>query len=160
MTLLGKLVEHARAGRPLSGLGLGAAFQLHLAEQDVAELFRTARIEVRIARELAHLGFQSRAALGEFARKAGQHLPVDRNATALHARQHGQQRPLQCLVNAGDVLRDHPRPQHLREAQGDVGILGHIGSGPVEFDMVESDLGFAGADDVVVVDRRVIEVAR
>src|SRR5260370_24565054 len=37
---------------------LGAAGQLHLAEQQVAELLRRARVEVRIAGELAYLGFQ------------------------------------------------------------------------------------------------------
>ena len=45
VALLGEFVEHARAGRPLPGLGLGAARQPHLAEQDVAELLRAAGID-------------------------------------------------------------------------------------------------------------------
>ena len=52
VALLGQLFELARAGRPLPGLGLGAAGQPHLAEQDVAELLGRAGIE-RLAGELA-----------------------------------------------------------------------------------------------------------
>src|SRR5262249_16804294 len=40
MTLLGKVVQNPRAGRPLSCLGLGAAGKAELAEQDVAQLLR------------------------------------------------------------------------------------------------------------------------
>ena len=118
-----------------AGLGLGAAGQLHLAEQDVAELLRAAGIELRIAGELAHLGFQRGAALREFAREPRQHLAVDRNAAPLHARQHRQQRPLQRLVDGGHVLGDHARPQHLRQAQRNVGVLGDVGRGLLERDM-------------------------
>ena len=67
MAQLGEFVEHARAGRPLAGLGLGAAGQSHLAEQDVAELLRAARVEGRIAGELAHFGFEAGRALRELA---------------------------------------------------------------------------------------------
>ena len=158
--LLGQLVEHARAGGPLAGLGLGAAGQSHLAEQDVAELLRASGIEVRIARELAHLGFQRGAALRELAREPRQHLPVDRDAAAFHPRQHREQRTLQRLVHAHHVLGDHARLQHLGQAQRDVGVLGDVRRGLLEGHVVEGDLGFAGADHVVVVDRRVIEVTR
>ena len=109
VALLGELVEHARAGRPCAGLGLGAAGQAHLAEQDVAELLRAAGIERRIARKLAHLGLERGAALREIAREARQHLAVDRDAAPLHARQHRQQRPLQGLVDAGHMLGHHAR---------------------------------------------------
>ena len=50
--------------------------------------------------------------------------------------------------------------QHAGEAQRDVGVLGGIGRGLLERDLLEADLGLAAADHVVVVDRRVIEVAR
>ena len=45
MTLLGQVVEDARAGRPLAGLGFGAAGKPELSEQNVAELLRAAWIE-------------------------------------------------------------------------------------------------------------------
>ena len=160
MALLGEFVEHARAGGPLAGLGLGAAFQLHLAEQDIAELLRASGIELRIARKLAHLVLQRGAALREFARKAREHLPVDRNAAPLHALEHWQQRTFQRFVNGGHVLGDHARAKHLRQAQRDVGILDDIRCGLVVFDVIERDLRLAGADHVVVVDCRVAEVAR
>ena len=52
VALLGQLLQRARAGRPLPGLGLGAAGQRHLAEQYVAELLGRAGIE-RLAGERA-----------------------------------------------------------------------------------------------------------
>ena len=82
----------------------------------------------RIARQFAHFGFQRGGALREFAREARQHLPVDRDAAPLHARQHRQQRTLQRLVDVGHALGDHARLEHLREPQRDVGILGDVGA--------------------------------
>ena len=43
VALLGEFFERAGAGRPLAGLGLGAAGQAELAEQNVAELLRASR---------------------------------------------------------------------------------------------------------------------
>ena len=126
----------------------------------IAELLRRARIESRIAGKLAHFVLQRGAALREFAREPRQHLPVDRDAAPLHAREHRQQRALQRLVDAHHVLGDHAGLEHVREAQRNVGILGDVRRGLLHRDIVERDLGLAGADDVVVVDRRVIEVAR
>ena len=47
MAFGGQVFEHARRGRPGAGRGLLAAGQAHLAEQDVAELFRRSGIEGR-----------------------------------------------------------------------------------------------------------------
>ena len=104
--------------------------------------------------------FQRGAALRELAREARQHLPVDRDAAPFHPRQHRQQRTLQRLVHAHHMLGDHARLQHLGQAQRNIGVLGDVGRGLLERHVVEADLGFAAADHVVVVDRRVIEVAR
>ena len=105
VAFLGQVLEHARAGRPRAGLGLGAAGQPHLAEQDVAELLRAAGIE-RLAGELPDLRPRApRGLLREFAGQARQHLPVDRDAAPLHARQHRHQRPLQRLVDASSCAR-------------------------------------------------------
>ena len=160
VALLGELVEYARAGRPLSGLGLGAAGQLHFAEQDVAQLLGRARIEVGIAGKLAHLVLQRGAALCEFTRETREHLPVDRDAAPFHARQHRQQRPLQRLVHGHHALGDHAGFEHLRQAQRNVRVLGDVGRGLLHRGVVEGDLRLSCADHVVVVDRRVIEVAR
>ena len=87
-------------------------------------------------------------------------MPVDRNAAPLHARQHRHERTLQGLVDAGHVLGDHPGAQHIREAQRHIGVLCDVGRSLLELHAIECDLGFAGADHVVIVHRHVIEVAR
>ena len=159
MAELGQLVEHARAGRPLAGLGLGAARQPHLAEQDVAKLFRAARIEFRLTGQLADVGFQRSAALGEFAGETRQRLPIDRNAAPLHAGQHGRERPLQRLVDRVDPLGRQPRLEHVPEPQDQVGALGGIFGRLVDHHTVEGDARFAGADQRRVIDGGMIEVA-
>src|SRR5262249_57061230 len=85
VSLLGQIVEHARAGRPLAGLGLGAAGKPELAEQDIAELLGAARVE-RLAGERLDFRLERSRALRELARQPRQHLPVDRDAAPLHAR--------------------------------------------------------------------------
>ena len=62
----GEFVEHLRGGRPRPGLGLAAPGQSHLAEDDVAELFRAADID-RLAGDLLDLGLDPRRGLGEIA---------------------------------------------------------------------------------------------
>ncbi len=83
VALLGEFFEQPRAGRPLPGLGLGAALKAELAEQNVADLLRGADID-RLAGKLVDLGFEARRFLREFAGQPRQHLPVDRNAAPLH----------------------------------------------------------------------------
>ena len=103
VALLGQVFQHLRAGRPLAGLGLGAAGQAHLAEQDVAQLLRAAGIDRR-AGELVDLVLEPGLLLRELAGQPRQHLAVDRDAAPLHARQHRHQRPLQRLVDGRDML--------------------------------------------------------
>src|SRR5580693_6684342 len=86
MALLGELFKSARTGRPLAGLGLGAARQAELAEEDVAELLGTARID-SLAGGFVDLSFEAGSFLRELAREARQQLPVNRNTAALHPRQ-------------------------------------------------------------------------
>ena len=69
VALLGQFFQRARAGRPLPGLGLGAARQAHLAEQHVAELLRAAGIE-RLAGELADLVLEAAPASARTRRTA------------------------------------------------------------------------------------------
>ena len=111
MALLGEVVEDLRRGRPRAGLGLGAAGDSHLAEQDVADLLGAADID-RLAGDLLNFGFDPRGGLGEIARQPRQHLAVDRDAAPLHPRQHRDQRPLQRLIDRGHALGDQARLEH------------------------------------------------
>ena len=122
VALLGQLIEHAGACRPLSALGLGATFELELAEQQVAELLGAARIDW-LAGDLLDFVHQRQLALREFAREPRQHLPVDRDAAPLHARQHRRERPFQGLVDGRHVLGGEARPQHAPDPQGHVGAV-------------------------------------
>ena len=111
----GKLVEHVGAGRPGAGLGLLAAGQAELAEQDVAELLGRADVEA-LAGELVDLVLEPAELLGELAGQARQRLAVDLDAALLHPRQHRHQRPLQRLVEVDHALRGEPRLEREPEA--------------------------------------------
>src|SRR5260370_36333213 len=112
MTLVGQVLERARPRRPLTGLGLGAAGQPELAEQDVAELLRASRIE-RLTGEHLDFGLERAGALREFARQTRQHLAIDGNAAPLHAREHRNERPCQRLVDTAHALRGNERLKRL-----------------------------------------------
>ncbi len=108
VALLGEVVEDARAGQPLAGLGLAAAGKSQLAEQHVSDLFWAAGIE-RLARELLDFRLQCAGALRELAGEPRQHLAVDGDAAPFHARQHRDEWPLQGFVHAGHLLGRKPR---------------------------------------------------
>ena len=158
VTLLGELVEDLRRGRPRAGLGLGAAGNSHLAEQDVADLLGAADID-RLARDLLNFGFDPRGGLGEFARQPRQHLAVDRNAAAFHPRQHRDQRPLQRLIDRCHALGDQPRFQHAPQPQDHVGVLGRIGGRLVDRDLIETELALAAAGQFAMADGGMAEPA-
>ena len=156
VALLGEIVEHRGRGRPGAGLGLLAARQAHLAEQDVAELLGRARID-RLAGKLPDLGLEPHGLLGEIARQPRQHLAVDRNAAPLHAGEHRDQRPLQGLVDRHHVLGDEAGFEHLPQPQRHVGILGGVFGRLVDRHIGEADMALAGAGDLAVVDGAVVE---
>src|SRR6516164_3277427 len=87
VALGGEVLEHARAGRPGAGAGLGAAGQAELAEKDVAELLGRADVE-SFAGKLVDLGLVAGELLAELARHARQYLPVNLDAAPLHAGEH------------------------------------------------------------------------
>ena len=101
VALLGQVFQRLGAGRPLSGLGLGAARQLHLAEQHVAQLLRAAGIERRAGERVDFL-LDRRLRLGEFVGELRQQRLVDGDAALLHPRQHARQRAFQRLIDGGD----------------------------------------------------------
>ena len=148
---LGELLEHVLGGRRLPGRRLAHHRQLHLLEQDVAELL--GRIEVeRRAGFLVRLAEHFHEPLGEFSALRAQHLPVEQHAVLFHAQQHRHQRLFAFFVqrlergHGGDL-----RPQHLVQAQRDVGVLGGIFGGLVDRHLAEGDLLGALAGDVFVV---------
>ena len=147
VALLGEFFQFARAGRPLPGLGLGAAGQAHFAEQDVAELLGRAGIE-RLAGERLDFVFQRALLLGEFAGQPREHLAVDGNAAPLHARQHRRHGALQRFVDGGDVLGRQPRFERVPQPQRHVGVLGGVFGRLVDGDAIEGHLRLAGAGDV------------
>ena len=158
MTLLRQVLQGTRAGRPGAGLGSGPAGKSQLAEQDVAELLRAARVE-RLAGERLDLDLERERAVPELVRELRQHLAVDGNAAPLHAREHRNERPLQRFVDCGHALGGQPRLEHLPQPQRDVGILGGVFGRLGDIDAVERDLGFSSAGDLIVIDGRVIEIA-
>src|SRR5579871_6094245 len=78
----GEILEHARAGRPGAGTGLGAAGQAELAEKDVAELLGRPDVEA-LAGMLVDLGLVTGELLAELARHARKNLPADLAAAPL-----------------------------------------------------------------------------
>ena len=81
----GQIVEQARARLPLAALGLAAAGQLEVVEQELAELLGRAEVEL-VAGQLVDLLFQPRDALrergGEPRQDAGSTLTPARSMSA------------------------------------------------------------------------------
>ena len=103
--------------------------------------------------------FEAGSLLCEFAGEPGEHLPVDGDAAPLHVCEHGEERPLQRLVNGEHALGRKPRLEHLPQPQHDVGLLGGIGRCLVDADGVKADPRLAGLDERVDVGDRVGERA-
>src|SRR5262249_50675098 len=158
VAFLGEFLEHGRRCRPRAGLGLLAARQPHLTEQDIAKLLGAARIEI-LARDRADLGLEARGLLRELAREAGESTRSDRDAAPLHASQHRQEGALERLVDTPDTLGGKPQFEHLPQPQRDVGVLGGTFGGLVDADAIEAEPAFAGSGDVVVADGAVFEPA-
>ena len=158
MALGGEVLEHARGGRPGAGRRLLAAGQAHLAEQNVAELFRRAGIEGR-ADDLADLVLEPRHALGKFARHARQDVAVDRDPAPLHARQNLDERTLEPLVDCRHPLGDEARLQHTPETQGDVRFLRSVFARLFDRRPREAEEIAAGARDFAKRDRLMAEKA-
>ena len=121
----GEIVQQARARFPLPRLGLAAAGQLEVVEQEFAELLGRSEIEL-VPGEIVDLRFEPRHALPERRRQPRQDVSVDLDSRAFHVRQHAHQRPLQRLVHAGHALRCEAGLQCHPQAQRDVGILAGV----------------------------------
>ncbi len=98
--------------------------------------------------------------LAQFQAVAAQQVGVDQRTVALDARQHRHQRHLDVAQHARQRRRGlQLSPECLVQAQGDVGVLGRVGAGLLEGNLVEGQLLGALAGDVLETDGFVLEVA-
>ena len=137
---LGEFFEHVFRGRRLSGRRLAQHRQLHLLEQDVAELLGGIQVERR-AGFLVRVREHFHEPFGKFRTLRAQHLPVEQHAVFLHAQQHRHERLLAFFVESPE--RGHggnPRPQYPVQAQRDVRVLGGIFRRLVDRYLAEWDL--------------------
>jgi hypothetical protein len=146
MPLGGQLVQHRRIRRPGTGLGLLAAGQAHLAEQDFADLLGRAQIELA-ARRLVRGGFGGGHFLGEIRGELAQLVRIDLDARPFHIREHLGHRSFQRLVDGGFLLGDDSRFQDLPQAQRHISVFRRILRRLVQRHLVERDLVLAGATD-------------
>ena len=154
----GQVFEHIGGGGPLAGLGFLAALEAHLFEQDRADLPRGLHVEF-VTGEFVKLGLEP----GHFLRKgvghARERVAVDLDAVHLHLREDRDHRAFHGLVDGGDAGAVQLGFEGQPEAQGDIRILGCIGGGILDRDLVKSDRGFSGAEQRFDRDRRVVEIA-
>ena len=126
--VLGQVLQHAGVGAPLAAGGLLAAGQVHLAEQDLADLSGTADVEgapgqlVRLLLQLGH-------ALAESRGQGAQPVRIDPHPGPLHVGQDGGHAALQRLIDIRQALGRQARLQQAMQAQGHVRILGGVADG-------------------------------
>ena len=149
-------LENVGRGRIGASLGLLAAFQPHLLEQDLAKLLWRSDIEL-LAGKFDDLAVQHFHAGCEIVRHPGKDRRVDRDSRIFHRCQHRNQRTLQPLIDRAHTLGGKTRPEHLPQPQGDVGILGRIIQCRVRADRSEWNLLGTLAADILVFDRVMVE---
>jgi len=158
VVLVGQLLQHLLVG---GGLALGRLVhhrQAQPVEQDLLQLLGRGEVE-RSARTFMRLPLQRVHAGRKLVAHAPEQGHVDPHAMALDAHQHRQQGHLDGLVHPPQPrLCGQSRPQHLMQAQGDVGILGGVVGRHFDAHGRERDLLGALARHVLVFDVLVIEV--
>ena len=157
MTLRRDVFQHADIGGPCAGLGARAAGNLHPIEQQFAQLLGRADIEFA-AGEFVDVLFQRHLLLGEFVGEFAQEILIDQNSLTLHVRQHGNEPPLESLVNRDLAFGDETWLQQAMQAVGHIRIFGGIFRGLIDGYAVEGDLLLALAGDVRKRDRLVVQV--
>ncbi len=119
-------------GERLQDLGVRRAARLRLlddgeaevVEEDVGELLGRVRVELLAGRD-RELRAQARDAVAEHARVLPQHARVERNALALHGRQHAHERHLDRLEELAHVVHEQPC-EVLVEPPCHVAVLGRV----------------------------------
>ncbi len=105
------------------------------------------------------LALQRRRALAQIAALPAQQLAVDQHALALHFEQHLAHRHLDRLVDVQQLwLALETRMERAMQAQRDIGVLGRVRGRAIDCHLLERDAPGALAGDVVVGDRREIEM--
>ncbi len=122
MALGGHVLQHIGVRGPRAGLGFAAAFQLELAEQDVAQLLGRADVEF-LAGELVDLGFHLRLRLAEIVGQAAQQIGIDGDAFALHVGQDRDERAFERFIDRALAFNGEARMQQQIKPQRDVGVF-------------------------------------
>ena len=130
-----------------------------LVEQDVAELLGRGQVE-GLAGQFVGLRFEGHDLLADFVALAGQRVAVDQDAGALHLPDDLAGRHFEVVVDVRKTaFPGELRVQRLMDAQRDVGVLGRVGRGALDIDLIEADLLGAFAAQVFVGDGGESEVA-
>ena len=145
-------------GRELAGPGLARRGEPLLLEQHLAQLLGRAEVE-RPPGELVGLLLE----LGHAPAEVGREAPSgSARSTLMPCRsmrgEHGDQRPVQRLVDARAPLRREALLEHAVQAQREIGAFRGIGGGALERHLVEADRASAAAADRLVGERLAVEV--
>ncbi len=155
--LLGQFLQHLDVGRPLARRRLLAARQLHLVEEDLAQLLRAADIE-RPADQGVGLGLDGVHARAEILAERAQDVRIDADAGQFHVRQDRNHAAFQRFIDRGHAFARQARLQDMPQTQRDVGVLGGVARRLFQTDELEALGGLAGAGDLLEGDRLVTEM--
>ena len=157
MSLRCQLFENVGIGGPGAGLRPAAAFELELAEENVAELLGRADVE-RLAGAFVDFGFQPLHPLREFVGQPAQEIGIDDDAGLLHFGQHADQRTFQGFIDGGLSLFDEPWLQERVQAQGNVCVFRRVARRLLHRHAIETHTLSARAGDLVQRHRLVVEM--
>ena len=146
----GDVFQDVGAGGIGIGLALHAAGDLQAVEEDLAQLFRGADVELFRRRWTVDFLFQLDELLREGIGHAVQGVAVDLDAGHLHVGQHGDEGAFEGFIDGGDAGAVELRLEELPEAQGHIGVFGGVFDGVVDGDLVEGDLGFSAAEQDLI----------
>ena len=158
MALQRQVLQHRGVGGLRAGGGGLARGQPHLAEQDLADLFRAAKVE-RVAGDAVclqlELGHSHREIVGELA----QTVRVNLDPRQFHLDQHRRHWPLKGLVDRQKMFAGQARPQVFIDPKRNVSVLGGISGRRAQRDDLEAFLRLAGPGDGLEADRLVVQQA-
>ncbi len=134
-----QLLQHVLVGGGLAAGRFLADRQTLLLEQDLLDLLGRVEVE-RLAGRLVRFPFELEHLLAELVALGFELARIQQHAIAFHLEQYAQDRHLDRLVNALELLvRSDARVHHFVDRECAVGILGRIRRGPVHVDFREGD---------------------
>ncbi len=155
--LLGQRLQHGGVRAPGAAAHPPAAGQLHLVEQDLAQHLRTAQVE-RAPGEPVDVRLHHGHALTEIGGQSAQFGRVDHHPGPLHRAEHGDEPPLQLLIQRHRPIGRQARAQGVPQPDDAVGGLRDVGGGALGRHQRQDQPGAAGAGDLVQRGRRVPEM--